>query len=123
MKVLKTPPCAGLSLALVLLAACTGGSPSSRVTAAIELAGAGRSKALDDYVCKKAEDPNAAAIVKEIISGGLVAGGGLRGIETQSEQIEGDHATVVVQIHLKNGTTHRESFPLRREDGKWRIIP
>ena len=94
-------------------------TPGRRVLQAMELIRDGNPKDLEDYVLKK--DVPGVAFLYGLFSSAFTKKGGVRKIEVESEKINGDSATVTVRWHYKNGGSDHETFPLTREDGKWRI--
>ena len=49
--------------------------------------------------------------------------GGVKSIETKSEDIQGELATVTVLITYTNGSTQTDTTHLVKESGYWRITP
>lgn len=94
-------------------------TPGKRVLEAMELIRDGNPKELEDYVLKK--DVPEAGFFYGILSTEFTEKGGVTKIEVESEEIKGESATVKVRWHYKNGGSAHETFPLSREDGKWRI--
>lgn len=94
-------------------------TPGNRVIEAMELIRDGKPKELEDYVLKK--DVPGAGFFYELLSPAFTEKGGVTRIEVESEKIDGESATVKVRLHYKNGGSAHETFPLSREDGKWRI--
>lgn len=105
-----------------ILAACDGAvaqSPGKRVLEAMDLIRAGKPKQLDDYVLR--EDISGAGFFYGMMSPAFSEKGGVSRIEVESEKIDGESASVKIRWHYKNGSSAHETFPLEREDGKWRI--
>lgn len=94
-------------------------TPGKRVLEAMELIRDGKPKELEDYVLKK--DVPGAGLFYGLLSPAFTEKGGVTKIEVESEKIDGESASVKVRWHYKNGGSAHETFPLKREDGKWRI--
>ena len=106
----------------LLLSACDGlmaQGPGTRVVKAMELIRDGKRQALDDYVLR--EDVSGAGFIYGLMSLAFAEKGGVVSIQLETESISGESARVTVRWHYKSGGTSHETFPLKREDGKWRI--
>ena len=94
-------------------------TPGKRVLEAMELIRAGKPKELEDYVLK--EDAPGAGLLYGLLSPAFTEQGGITKIEVESQKINGESASIKVRWYYKNGGSAHETFPLKREDGKWQI--
>jgi hypothetical protein len=109
-------------LALVLSTGCGfagAKTPGQRVLEAVELICDGKPNQLDDYVLR--EDIPGKGFLYAMMSAAFSEKGGVSRLAVESEKIDGESASVKIRWHYKNGGSAHESFPVRREDGKWRI--
>ena len=106
----------------LVLSACsmvTSHQPGNRVVEAMELIRDGKPKQLNDYILQS--DVEGSGMFYGFMSSAFMEKGGVSRFEIESEVINGDSASVKVRWHYKKGGSDHESFPLKREDGKWRI--
>jgi len=118
-------------LPLILLAlstACNAAesqTPSKRVLEALALIRDGKQVGLRDYILqgdfKDKDVEEGAQVLYMLLSDAFRQNGGVSGFEIESEQIEGERAYVKFRCHYKNGNSNGDTFPLQREQGKWRI--
>jgi hypothetical protein len=110
-----------LALGIGLLACDSIGaeSPGTRVLQALELVRTGTPPQLEDYVLRK--DISRAGMLYDLLSRAFGEKGGVARLELESERINGERATVKVRFHYNDGGSPNQSFPLQREEGKWRF--
>jgi len=106
---------------LFIAGGCAGKAqtPGERALEAMELIRDGNFKALEDYILK--EDIPGTGFFFGLFLSAFSERGGIKKLEVESENIEGDTASVTVHWYYKNGGSAHETLPMRREDGKWRI--
>jgi len=97
----------------------TSKSPGERTLEAMKLIRDGKPKQLEEYICR--EDVVGTAFFSGYISSSFADGGGVSRFEIKSEKVDGEYAKVVILWHYKKGGSDHQSFPLKREEGKWRI--
>lgn len=113
-------------LAIALLLACAGRTPSSAVTSFYQAVEDGDTKTATslltvETVAMLGEEKMKAGLQKAGLE--MQEKGGLAGIEITQETVSGEVAKVTAVLTYGNGTTETEVHELRKQDGRWRIEP
>ncbi len=105
---------------VLVVAGCGFGTakiPGKRALAAMELVRDGKLKQLADYFPKKYA-PASSAFFYGVISLALLENVGETKIEVESEQVDGDSATVNVRWYYKSGGSDHVVIDMAKEDRK-----
>jgi phage gp46-like protein len=111
-----------VALVLTLAAACSVPGPGSVVKRFYFLLSAGQTGAAIKECSRelKSFGPKLDVAMEEAARE-IRQKGGVRSVQVESEEIQGNTAKLVVLITLKDGSTKKERHVLVLEEGRWRL--
>ena len=109
-------------MALLGISACDGKKgtpPGERVLEVMDLIRNEKLIEIEDYILEN--DTHGAGFFYSMLSPIFSEKGGVTKIELDSEEINGETASVDVRWHYRNGDSDLKTFTLKYEEKKWKI--
>jgi hypothetical protein len=113
----------GLILAMGLALVGCGAGPGDTIKAWSSAMNEGKYSEVEQYLSKSvltASKQVGDGAIKQMADG-MTNNGTLSKVEIQSEEVNGDSATVKFTVHFKDGSTEPGEVTMVKEEGKWKV--